>query len=195
MRVSKGLMALSLVALIHGGTAVAAGGGNIFVGGGLASSDLDDDFSNGSSLFLIDDSDLAYNVQVGVDINEWLQAHAGWQDLGGFDSSILLPGGPISLDAEVDGFFIGATFHHNIGSGKLFVYGTLGIMVWDLEIDGPGGLSADDDGSEPYYGLGLGGKINDQFTWMGGYTRYEIDQVDVDTIGVNLIWYPPFANH
>lgn len=174
----------------------AAGGGNIFIGGGLAASDADGSFTDANALFSADESDTAFNIQIGVDINSWLQVHGGWMDLGKFDASALsLTSGSLTARTlDVDGFFGGVTMHYPLGhSGKLFVYGNLGIMAWDAEFRG-GVFEGRDDGSEPYFGIGLGGKINDKFSWMGGFTRYQIDDIDVDAFGVNLLWYPHFAN-
>ena len=40
----------------------------------------------------------------------------------------------------------------------------------------------------------FGGKINDYWSWSADFTRYELDQIDIDTIGVSVLWYPKFAN-
>jgi len=188
-------MAVAIVLAGVQGQALAAGAGNIFIAGNVAYTDGDDTFSDGVARYTLDDNGFGVGLSVGVDITDWLKLQAGWQDLGDFNSTTVVnvTGIPVASEAKVDGFFTGVTVHRGIGSGNLFLYGTLGIMVWDLEFRG-GTAFGEDDGSEPYYGFGIGGKIDDHLKWMGGVTRYEIDQVDIDSIGINLLWYPTFIN-
>ena len=190
------LAATLLTGLVMSHTALAAGGGSIFVGGGIAYSDGEDTFADMNARFAVDGDDFAYRILLGVDINDWLRVHGGWTDLGQFDAGVLqLSSGAMSSgEAEVDGFFGGATAFYHLGHDhKYWIQGTLGIMAWDAEFNGAV-QPAEDDGSELYYGIGIGGKINTQWSWSADYIRYEVDQIQVDTIGVTVRFYPAFAN-
>lgn len=197
MQLKNLVMAIALGTFGLGSVSWAAGGGSIFVGGGLASSDADGNVAENNTSYLIDDSNVAYNLMLGVEVNSWLMINAGYQDFGEFDAAAMQTGSTIGIGGEVDvdGIYGGALAHYPIGdSHKLYFYGTLGFMTWDAELNA-GFLNVKQSGTDPYYGIGLGGKINDELSWMGGITRYEMDQFDMDTINFNLLWYPGFANH
>src|SRR3546814_12766986 len=63
----------------------------------------------------------------------------------------------------------------------LFPYTTLIRSRWDLDTSIPGlAGTGDDSGTDPTYGLGLQYRFTDAFALRGEYSRFEIEDVDVD---------------
>jgi hypothetical protein len=177
------------LALMFGGSVWAAEGGTVWIGGGLGSSSADDSFSDGAAVFDVDDDDFLFRLQLGVDVNEWLSVHGGWADFGGYDSRLSFMAAGATGETEVDGIYGGVSLHREIGHDHWFVQGLVGIMAWDIEFEGAG-FTGEDNGSEPYYGFGVGKRIGTQWMVSADYIRYELDQIDLDTIGVTLMWAP-----
>jgi hypothetical protein len=60
------------------------------------------------------------------------------------------------------------------------VYGKGGIFFWDAQ-SRFAGLSASDDGDDPFYGAGVQFRLNDALDLRVEYERYEIVDIDIDS--------------
>ncbi len=65
-----------------------------------------------------------------------------------------------------------------------------GMFRWDydlkLTIDGWGSGTADDSGTDFLYGIGFGYKLTDSFAASFEWTKYDIDEFDVQLLGLGL---------
>jgi hypothetical protein len=120
-----------------------------------------------------DDNSFAYNLAVGWRFNKWLAIDAGYWDLGDYDSD-KIDNQKFSLDGET----------WSVG-------GMVSVPLWIVDVYARGGVSwweatsraVDDDGTDPYYGIGgsfnIGGSLDLYAEWI----RFDIG-ADVDTFGV-----------
>lgn len=172
----KFLWAVMACAASFGGAqlAVADGVGFMIGGGGYFSTvDGDVDADDLEDAIEFDDNSFAYNLAVGWRFNKWLAIDAGYWDLGDFDSD-KIEDNKFSLDGET-----------------WTVGGMVSVPLWIIDVYARGGVSwweatsraLDDDGTDPYYGIGgsfnLGGSLDFYAEWI----RFDIG-ADVDTFGV-----------
>src|SRR5690606_22974368 len=69
---------------------------------------------------------------------------------------------------------------------KFSGYAKAGMHSWDAEAWAAGIGRASDDGTDPTYGLGLQYRFTDTFALRGEYSRFEMDDVDVDLAQVQV---------
>lgn len=64
----------------------------------------------------------------------------------------------------------------------------LGAHSWDFAINDNIGVSAEADGTDVFYGVGVDGKINDNMKFRLEFERMEVEDEDVDNVGVGLLF-------
>ncbi len=105
--------------------------------------------------------------------NENISVEGGFMDLGEAED------GPFSVSA--DGLFGAIKGSTEIGNGTT-LYGRIGLFMWDGEACVSGFGCADDDGTDLFFGGGLGWQVGPGI--LGVELHFlELDDVDVTTIG------------
>jgi hypothetical protein len=117
--------------------------------------------------------------------------------------------GSAEVKADADGWTLGAVFSLPV-SEKVDVLAKAGIFKWDAKASFNASLNANEtltvngvaytssaaftvsgdlseDGTDPYYGVGLSYDINDKFTVRADYTKYEVWDEDIDVMGAALL--------
>ena len=122
----------------------------------------------------VDEDDTAYQVFGGYQFNRWFGLEAGYADLGELEPDAA----GRSLEASSVYFTAVGTLPF---TGKFSGYAKAGFQRWDLDTSIPGlAGTGDDSGTDPTYGLGLQYRFTDAFALRGEYSRFEIEDVDVD---------------
>ncbi len=129
-----------------------------------------------------EDSELGFGLSGGYWLNEFFAIEGGGRLASGFD----LSDGSARAEIDVQTFNLGARGKFPVGQ-HFFITGKTGIHFWDLKASGPGG-SLSDDGTDPYYGLGIGFNFNERIGALAEYTRYKFDDSDADVISGNLVF-------
>lgn len=169
--VSRTLLAVLIGAAAFG--AQAADGDNGFYVGAGAGQSLIDETTH-------DDEDTAFSAFGGYQFNRYFALEAGYADFGRIE-----PRG-IGNDLEARSGYLTA-----VGSvpftERLSGYAKAGLHRWDLDealpvLTGTG----DDSGTDPTYGLGLQYRFNDTVALRGEYSRFEIDDADLDLAQLQL---------
>lgn len=153
-----------------------ADGKGLMVGGGGYYSTVDGKIDTGDpdgGDVKFDDNSFAYNLAVGWRFTKWLAIDAGYWDLGDFDSD-KIEEGKLSLDGET-----------------WTVGGMLSVPLWIIDVYARGGVSwweaksraLDDDGTDPYYGIGGSFNIGGSLDFYAEWIRFDIG-ADIDTFGV-----------
>jgi OOP family OmpA-OmpF porin len=177
-----------------------------YAGAGLGYSDFDSPISASeleallaqggvTATVSIDDTDTGWKLFGGYQVNRNLAVEAAWVDLGevGINVNVSSPQ-TVSLGASsaVDGFALSAVGMLPIGD-RLDLIGRLGIYSWDVSAQAivtDGGTavqaSADDDGSDAVYGIGLEYDFNIGVTTRVEWERYDIGGDDVDLLSVSV---------
>ena len=179
-------------------------------GVGFGQSDYDlgvSDFDDGSVISgSVDETDSALKIFLGNRVNENFSIEFGYLDLGeatfegvSDGSALFFDGlweaGPISADVETDGIHL--AFIGNVPiSDRLDFMAKAGFFLWDVSIvitDTSGSYSGDEDGTDLFFGLGLGYEITDQIAIRGEWERYSMDfgidgDIDADLFSASLIF-------
>jgi hypothetical protein len=160
---------------------VSAADSGFYLGASIGSASLEEDFDG----FDVDDDTEAYRVIGGLQFGETFGIEAGYQNFGDFTERFDLGGTTAITRLTADGWTLGGTVGIPVGeSASLFGRG--GIFVWDADVEIDGIRAAVDDDSNPYYGVGAKVDFTRNFSLVGDWTRYELDDVDSDVISLGF---------
>lgn len=127
-----------------------------------------------------DDEDTAFSAFGGYQFNRWFGLEAGYVDFG-------------ELEPEIDGGSLEASSVYLSAVGtlpftdKFSGYAKAGFQRWDVDTAIPGlSGTADDNGNDPTYGVGLQYSFTDAVALRGEYSRFEFEDADVDLAQVQL---------
>ena len=121
-----------------------------------------------------DDEDTAFTAFGGYQFNRWFALEAGYADLGKLE-----PGAPgAALEAD-------SAYFTAVGivpfSDRFSGYAKAGLHRWDVDTVLPGlSGTVDDSGTDPTYGLGLQYRFSDAFALRAEYSRFEVEDADLD---------------
>jgi OOP family OmpA-OmpF porin len=142
-----------------------------------------------------EDSDTAWRIFGGYQVNRNFAVEAGYHDLGSATAST----GSVRLNAD-------ATALELVGIGMLplaerfSVYGKLGVYAgstdWNVSVPALGlSQGGSEDTTDLTYGLGLRYDINRQVALRGEWQRYTnmgnkdtIGETDVDVVSIGVLW-------
>ena len=152
-----------------------------YLGGAIGSASVDDDFAG---FDIADDVD-AYKLLIGMQLGATLGIEAGYQNLGEFEERTNLGATTVITELAAEGWTLGGTLALPVSDFvSLFARG--GIFVWDADIDIDGIRRAVADDSNPYYGAGAKVGFTNNFSLVGDWTRYELEDVNSDVISIGL---------
>jgi OOP family OmpA-OmpF porin len=121
-----------------------------------------------------DDEDTAFSAFGGYQFNRYFALEAGYADLG-------------ELEPDVAGTALEASSAYFTAVGtlpfteKFSGYAKAGMQRWDVDTAIPGLTGTrDDSGTDPTYGVGLQYRFTDTLALRGEYSRFELEDLDVD---------------
>ena len=173
------LLACSL-ALFHGHAAADSDG--LFISAAGLYGQVDDDFNfddvedEDDLKALFDDSSIGYNAGAGWRFNKWLALDVGYWDFGEFNSDRL--GNGVKAEIEPTTWTAGGIV--SVPLWILDVYARGGVAIWDADSD-----NFNDDGEDPYYGVGAALNIFGSIDLYAEVVRFELN-TDVDTANLGL---------
>ncbi|MDP2751081.1 MAG: outer membrane beta-barrel protein [Rhodocyclaceae bacterium] len=160
----------------------------------------------------VDKKDTAYAINLGYKINNMISVEGGYIPSieGSYSSNTAVSGsggGYTLTDAvfkgavETDGYTLGVAMDLPVND-VIDVSGRAGMFMWDaketvtltsgtLVYNGTtyaagSSISGKSDGSDPYWGLGVGYKVNKNVRAGVNFTRYTVDDVDADAWTASL---------
>ena len=173
-------LALGAGALLAVPAAFAADGTGFFVDGRIGSASVDeDDFDDDSS---------AFQINGGYRWGGW-GVEAGYVSFSEFEGE----DGDFELEADIDGFTLGVNGRSNFAS-NWYLSGRLGAFFWEADADavvpGPNNtliqVSADEDGTDLYAGVGVGYDFSDQWSVGLAYDYFGPERNDV-SLSTNVL--------
>ncbi len=127
----------------------------------------------------LDENDTGGKLFGGYRFNDYIAAEAEVYDFGDQSDSVnsfSVNGGGIALVGSVP---VNDSF-------RVFAKG--GIHSWNLDVSGPIATQFQDTSdTDPYYGVGVDYSINNRWAIRGEYTRYEVNDFDVDVASVGVV--------
>ncbi len=163
------VLALALCGLSFGAAAAEPVG--FYAGAGVGQSFVDEPFA--------DDEDVGYQVFGGYQFHPNFGIEAAYTDFGDVD----LRGNAGTLEADTWSLTAVGTLPF---TDRFSGYAKAGFHSWDAEARAAGLGRASDDGTDPTYGLGLQYRFTDSVALRGEYSRFEMDDVDVDLAQVQV---------
>jgi hypothetical protein len=137
----------------------------------------------------LDDEDTGYAIVGGFKLADNIDLEFGYRDFGEaslkgdsgdtftFNGTDYVFTASATIKAEADSFFLGVKPSHNL-TDNVQVFGRLGFHAWDSKLSVSSGTSSSDvneDGTDPYYGVGLSAKFGNGFVAEASYNTYETD--------------------
>ena len=175
---------LAVVALCLCGPAFAQQG---FVELGIGQAKVDIDAAD-IGADTVDDKDTTWAISGGWMFHPMIGAEIGYRDLGETSASATVGANTVRATAEVDGFLFGAV--GRIPVGPIEIAPRVGLYRWDVKgkvfLNGAQIDSADDDGTDVYFGVGAQYVITKQFHVGAHWTRFDIDGDDVDVFEIKV---------
>lgn len=153
----------------------------LYLGAGIGSATLAEDFDG----FDIDDDTESYRFLGGLQLGDALGIEAGYMNFGDFEERIDFGGGTALTRLTADGWTLGGTLSMPL-SNAVSLFGRGGVFVWDAGVEVDGIRAAVDDDSNPYYGGGAKVSFTRNFSLVGDWTRYELDEVDTDVYSLGF---------
>ena len=137
----------------------------------------------------LDDEDTAYKLFAGYRASNNFGVEFHYADLGevslsgntgdtfirgnGSALAFIVDGGKVAQEAKSYG--VAATYALPLND-SFSLLGKIGFHRWDIE------NSSDEDGTEPFYGIGASYQVNDNIALQAEFERLQIDSIDVDDI-------------
>jgi OOP family OmpA-OmpF porin len=158
-----------------------------YAGLNFGQSKLKDACSGGT---ICDDKDTALSIFAGYQLNRNFGFEFAYTDLGKATESGLFGGVPVTASLEATGFEFSAVGTIPINQ-QFSLYGKLGFFMWDADLKGTVGgipVSVSDDGTDLTIAIGARFSFTKNFAMQVQWQRYELDDFDVDVIGVGILF-------
>jgi len=172
-RTSKAALAI-VIALTLASAAQAREG--LYVRGEVGRSDVDEQNINDSSSLV--------GVDIGWRFTENFGAELGFRDLGSFAGTVSVP---TELNADAFTFALsGRTNLHPDAAQGIYLEGRFGIANFDVkgkEIFGTANRPFTASGSRPFFSLGAGYDMTEDFSMAVNYSRYQAEQIFSGSVG------------
>lgn len=168
------LLARTLSAVLLGAAAFAAQAQEdkgFYAGAGAGQSYVDET--------AYDDEDAAFSVFGGYQFNRYFGLEAGYVDFGKLEADGL------GRDLEASSAYLTAVASVPF-TDKFSGYAKAGFQRWDLDTPIAATGTLDDNGTDPTYGLGVQYRFSDAFALRGEYSRFEVEDADLDLAQVQL---------
>lgn len=167
-------------AMVFSGTALADGKG-LMLGGGLYYANVSGKLDGGSGIddIKFDDSSGAYNLDIGWRFNKWIAVDAGYWGLGEYKADDNVLGEDFKTDTSA--WTVGGIF--SVPIWIIDIYARGGAAWWEANTKG----IDNDDGTDPYYGLGAAFNLGGSLDIYGEWTRFDLN-TDIDLFGVGVRW-------
>ena len=197
-----------IVILVFGGglaglSSAEASEERFYIGINYGMSKYDTGISNLTGSAKLDEEDSAIKIYGGFEFNDWFALELHHVDLG--EATLKgNTGDQFMLDGDLFVFAVDnakLTFEGtSIGLSAVFKlpvsetimpYIKAGLQQWDAKVSAssPGiSSSISDDGTDPFFGLGLGIALSDNFSVRGEYERYTFDEDDVEYLSAGVVY-------
>lgn len=143
-----------------------------------------------------EDSDTGFRAFAGFGDTESFSFEIGYSDFGEAtfdaqsDGCCFYPAGPVNITASTTGFDLGVVGRAPMSESVAFI-GRIGLLMWEVDVDavvGGGSGSESEDGDDIFFGLGLEFMSSPAMSLRGEFTRYSLDDSDLDSISLSLVF-------
>lgn len=178
LRNMRSLIGLFMSAILLPTFALADSG--LYFGASLGASHLEEDFRGVN----LDTEATAYRFVGGFQLGN-LGIEAGYHNFGDFSETINFGGISTSTNLATDGWTLGGTLGLPVGE-QFSLYGRAGVFFWDADVVVDGFSIDVPEDDNPYYGGGAKFQVSPNFSLLGDWTRYELNNIDSDVISIGF---------
>ena len=157
---------------------------------------LDDQYAEVTS---IDDTDMSWRLGVNYSIDNHWFIEASYVDLGAFSSTVegitLNPEDfqqkvASALPTNASGFTVGGGYQYEIND-RWYIDANTGLFSWESDNTSKGAatLTNSQDGTDLYYGVGLGVQLMENMKISLNYTNYNLESNDVATTALTINYH------
>ena len=129
------------------------------------------------------EDDVGFLASVSWHFLPWLSAELGYNDFGSFKGKQQPEGG--SLEVSGDAFEIGLAAHMDFGDSGVYGQARLGGHRWDMEAR-QDTFAVRDEGTDLYYGAGVGYRFDSGLGILLAYDRYEVGDGDLNRVSLGI---------
>lgn len=194
---------ISAIILLALSSSAFADQGNFYIGISGGTADIETGVSNTTGTANLDEDDTGWKVyggyqwenNFGVEFNYANFGEASFSGNDGdqfdFDNTTYeFTADGVNIDLEGKTFGLGATYSLPVIDDTFFINAKIGLHRWDADMtvtsNNAGGVSLSDDGTDPFYGLGLSYQFTKEIGARVEFERYEFDTEDVDYASAGL---------
>lgn len=153
-------------------------GPGLYAGGGIGYNRIEgEDFTGGDDDFK--DERVSYKGVAGLKLGDMLSLEGQYIDFGTAEDG--------DSRVEADGWTAGAVLEVPLMQ-NFAVYGKGGALFWDAE-GRFANVRADDDGTDPFYGVGARFALNPHLALRLEYERFELNDADIDMASTSLLFH------
>lgn len=152
-----------------------------FFAGSVGSSTFENDIDG----LVIDTDTTAYRLTGGFQVGDYVGLEAGYHSFGKYDEQFDIGGAVTSVELEADGYTLGLMGGVPL-SETFSLFGRVGAFFWDAEARIDDIIVAFPDDTDWYYGAGADFKVNERFSLIGDWTRYEFEVSEADVISIGF---------
>lgn len=194
MKATKGLAILGLAfAISFTGPAFAQDKG-FFIGASIGQTDVDEEIVNQQVIDAggnVDGEDTAWKIYGGYMFNRHFGVEVSYIDAGEVSYSGTFAGLPVTGGkVELSAWNVSALGVLPI-SEQFSIFGKVGLFKWEAQYsDTTGGIpfSADDDGTDASFGVGLAWNFTRNLALRAEYEFFKTDEADVNLLSLGVVW-------
>ncbi len=178
----SGLIVLILAAVLAPSQAAAKG---FYVKAELGRSEYSDDINMDTEVIQLDGTAASFRLAVGYDLSRYFSAEGGYIDFGELDFGEINSGALSgSASARADGLEVSLVGKVPVGD-RLSLTGRAGFLWWDAEVQISDMIGTESNGDLL---VGIGGEFSatDRIALTAGWTRYKLEDDDIDYLSVGL---------
>ncbi len=194
---------LFVVSLLLMSPSLFAEDGKFYIGASGGKADIETGVSGTTGTANLDEDDTGWKVYGGYKWEnnfgiEFNYADFGEASLSGNNGDTFVFAGDtyaftangVNIDLEGTTFGLGLTYSLPVIEDTFYIDAKVGAHRWDADMtvsaDSAGSVSLSDDGTDPFYGLGLTYQITKEVAARVEFERYEFDEDDVDYASAGL---------
>lgn len=171
----------ALIAMITAIPATASAETGFFLAGSVGESTFENDIDG----VRVDTDSTAYRLTGGFQVGDYFGLEAGYHSFGKYDESLDVGGFATDVSLEADGYTLGFITGIPVGQ-SVSLFGRGGAFFWDADARIDDIKIAFPDDTDWYYGAGADFKVNERFSLIGDWTRYEFDTSESDVISIGF---------
>jgi hypothetical protein len=203
MRSSKKIVGYMVLGISFYATNIQAEEAPLYIGVNYGSSDMDSGRSGLTGTAMLDEKDSGFKIYTGYSINDTVSIEGHYLNFGEVSlkgnqgdqftykrTVYTMNGNNYNNVSEIKSFGVSGVVKLPV-SDILSPFIKVGLQKWDVDTTVNslnGGVSLNKDGTDIFYGVGVGVSVNKSLSIRGEFERFDIDGRDTDYLSFGLAY-------